>query len=128
MKTVLVVDDDRNVRRLYKAELEAEGYQTILAENGWEATALVGRKLPDAVILDIRMPEMDGLEAMARILGENRKVPIILNTAYSCYQENFLAWAADGYLIKSADLEPLKTKLREILNPGPEVEAAQVGP
>ncbi len=124
MKTVLIVDDDKNVRRLYKAELEAEGYQTMLAENGWEATAMVGSKLPDAVILDIRMPEMDGLEAMARILGENRKIPIILNSAYSCYQENFLAWAADGYLIKSADLQPLKTKLREILSPAGEVEAA----
>jgi two-component system, response regulator, stage 0 sporulation protein F len=127
MKTVLIVDDDRNLRRLYKAELEAEGYQTMLAENGWEATAMVARKMPDAVILDIRMPEMDGLEAMARILGENRKVPIILNTAYSCYQENFLAWAADGYLIKSADLQPLKTKLREILSPGREFEAAHSG-
>ncbi len=116
MKTVLIVDDDKNLRRLYKAELEAEGYQTMLAENGWQATEMVSRKVPDAVILDIRMPEMDGLEAMARILGENRKVPIILNTAYSCYQDNFLAWAADGYLIKSADLEPLKTKLREVLD------------
>jgi|WetSurMetagenome_2_1015567.scaffolds.fasta_scaffold560322_2 CheY-like chemotaxis protein len=125
MKTVLIVDDDRNLRRLYKAELEAEGYHTVLAENGWEATAIVSRKLPDAVILDIRMPEMDGLEAMARILGENRKVPIILHTAFSCYQENFLAWAADGYLIKSADLQPLKDKLREILGPGREFEAAR---
>jgi len=123
MKTVLVVDDDKNLRRLYKAELEAEGYKTLLAENGWQATELVSRNAPDAVVLDIRMPEMDGLEAMARILGTNRKVPIILNTAYSCYQENFLAWAADGYLIKSADLEPLKSKLREILDPAQEAEA-----
>ena len=125
MKTVLVVDDDKNLRRLYKAELEAEGYNTLLAENGWQATELVSREAPDAVVLDIRMPEMDGLEAMARILGTNRKVPIILNTAYSCYQENFLAWAADGYLIKSADLEPLKNKLREILDPTEAVETVR---
>jgi CheY-like chemotaxis protein len=117
MKTVLIVDDDRNLRRLYQAELEAEGYETMIAENGRQATELMARRVPDVVVLDIRMPEMDGLEAMARMLGENRRVPIILNTAYSCYQENFLAWAADGYLIKSADLEPLKNKIREVLQP-----------
>jgi CheY-like chemotaxis protein len=117
MKTVLIVDDDRNLRRLYQAELEAEGYETMIAENGRQATELMARRIPDVVVLDIRMPEMDGLEAMARMLGENRRVPIILNTAYSCYQENFLAWAADGYLIKSSDLEPLKNKIREVLQP-----------
>jgi DNA-binding response OmpR family regulator len=115
MKTILIVDDDKNLRRLYQAELEADGYETMVAENGRQATEMMARKIPDVVVLDIRMPEMDGLEAMARMLGENRRVPIILNTAYSCYQENFLAWAADGYMIKSADLEPLKTKIREVL-------------
>jgi CheY-like chemotaxis protein len=119
MKRVLIVDDDKNLRRLYQAELEAEGYQIAVAENGRQATEMITRQTPDLVVLDIRMPEMDGLEAMSRILGENRRVPIILNTAYSCYQDNFLAWAADGYLIKSADLEPLKTKIREALEPRP---------
>ena len=115
MKTILVVDDDGSLRRLYKAELEAEGYRIVLAENGRQAIDAATDEIPDLVLMDIRMPEMDGLEAMARVLHERRGVPVILNTAYSCYQDNFLTWAADGYVIKSADLQTLKDKIREVL-------------
>lgn len=115
MKTILVVDDDRNLRRLYQAELEAEGYRVVLAETGREALEIVSREIPNLVVMDIRMPEMDGLEAMAYVLREHGSVPIVLNTAYSSYQDNFLTWAAEGYVIKSSDLEPLKRKVRETL-------------
>jgi CheY-like chemotaxis protein len=115
MKKILVVEDDPSLRRLYKTELEAEGYLTILAENGRQALDQVIQETPDVVVMDIRMPEMDGLNAMVEILQRHHKVPIILNTAYSCYMDDFLAWAADGYVIKSSDLEPLKQKIREVL-------------
>jgi two-component system, response regulator, stage 0 sporulation protein F len=115
MKTVLVADDDRNLRRLYKAELEAEGYRIMLAENGLQATDIIEHENPDVIVMDIRMPEVDGLEAMAKILRKNRRVPIILNSAYSYFQDDFLTWAADAYIIKSADLQPLKEKIREVL-------------
>jgi CheY-like chemotaxis protein len=115
MKTVLVVDDDKSLRRLYKVELEAEGYRVLTAENGSEARELAAEEKPDAIVMDLRMPAMDGLEAMARILRDEKRIPIILNTAYSSYQDNFLTWAADGFVIKSADLDPLKRKLREVM-------------
>ncbi len=115
MKTILVVDDDKNLRRLYKDELEADGYRVTLAANGREALEVVSRELPDLVLMDIRMPEVDGLEAMAHILKQQGRVPILLNSAYSSYQDSFLTWAADGYILKSSDLEPLKRKIREIL-------------
>ncbi len=117
MKTVLIADDDRNLRRLYKEELEAEGYRVVLASTGNEALDLVRRETPDVVIMDIRMPEMDGLEAMVRMLKDRGGLPIILYSAYSNYHDNFLTWAADGYLIKSSNLDPLKKKIREILEP-----------
>ncbi len=122
MKTILVVDDDKNLRRLYKDELEAEGYRVALAENGREALEIVSREIPSLVLMDIRMPEMDGLEAMARLLKKHGRVPILLNSAYSSYQDNFLTWAAEGYLIKSSDLEPLKRKIRDILSTQPALD------
>jgi CheY-like chemotaxis protein len=115
MNTILVVDDDRSLRRLYQAEFESEGYRVLLAGNGNEASAWVARETPDVIVMDIRMPEKDGLDAMAQILLDHGRIPIILNTAYSSYQDDFFTWAADAYIIKSADLEPLKCKIREIL-------------
>ncbi|MBM3791345.1 MAG: response regulator [Acidobacteria bacterium] len=115
MRKILVVEDDLNLRRLYKTELEADGYAVSVAENGRQALESVTRERPDLVVMDIRMPEMDGLNAMVEILHAHKKVPIVLNTAYSCYMDDFLAWAADGYVIKSSDLAPLKTKIREVL-------------
>jgi two-component system, response regulator, stage 0 sporulation protein F len=125
MKTILVADDDKSLRRLYKAELEAEGYRIILAENGLEATNIIEQESPDLVIMDIRMPEVDGLEAMAKILRENTRVPIILNSAYSYFQDDFLTWAAEAYIIKSADLQPLKEKIREVLCSSPAASASK---
>jgi CheY-like chemotaxis protein len=116
MKKILVVEDDPSLRRLYRIELEAEGYHITLAENGRQALDRVSQEAPDLVVMDIRMPEMDGLNAMVEILQKHCRVPVVLNTAYSCYMDDFLAWAADGYVIKSSDLEPLKSKIREILS------------
>ncbi|MBZ5499033.1 MAG: response regulator [Acidobacteriia bacterium] len=116
MNTILIVEDDRNLLRLYQAEMETEGYRVLLAKNGNEATECVARETPDLIIMDIRMPDKDGLDAMAEILRNHGKIPIILNSAYSSYQDDFLTWAADAYVIKSADLEPLKIKIREILS------------
>ena len=115
MRTILIVDDDKNLRRLYKVELEAEGYRVLLASDGREALVTVQDQNPDIVIMDIRMPGMDGLEAMIKLLKERGGLPVILNSAYSNYQDNFLTWAAEGYLIKSSDLRPLKQKIRDVL-------------
>ena len=112
MQTILIVDDDRNLRTLYRAELESEGYRVLVAPDGRVALDVLEKERPDIIVMDIRMPEMDGLEAMARILKQKKNIPVILNTAYSSYLENFSTWAADGYVVKSSDLAPLKEKIR----------------
>jgi len=115
MKTILVVDDDEAIRTLLREELEEEGYKVVIATNARDALKMVETEPLDLVILDIRMPGMDGLEALPRILGLKEGLPVILNSAYSQYQESFMSWAADAYVVKSSDLTELKTKIKELV-------------
>jgi two-component system, response regulator, stage 0 sporulation protein F len=115
MPRILVVEDEKNLRLLYKHDLEQEGYDVITAASAVEGLEALETRSPDLVILDIRMPGMDGLEAMGRILEKHPKIPVILNSAYSSYKDNFLSWAADAYIIKSADTTELRGKVRELL-------------
>jgi two-component system response regulator (stage 0 sporulation protein F) len=94
MKTILVVDDDEAIRTLLQEELEEEGYKVLIATNARDALKMVAAEALDLVILDIRMPGMDGLEALPRILGIKEGLPVIMNTAYSQYQDSFMSWAA----------------------------------
>ena len=116
MKTILVVDDDEAIRTLLQEELEEEGYKVLIATNARDALKMVAAEPLDLVILDIRMPGMDGLEALPRILGIKEGLPVIMNTAYTQYQDSFMSWAADAYVVKSSDLSELKAKVKELVN------------
>lgn len=115
MAKVLIVDDEENVREFYKAELIDEGYEVLLASNGKEAIQCIQKDVPDIVVMDIRMPEMDGIEALGRLVARYKDLPVILNTAYSSYRDDFRTWAAEAYVVKSSDLSELKAKIRDIL-------------
>jgi len=115
MATVMVVEDDRNQRILYEQELGEEGHEVILAEGGRQALEKLNEVTPDIVVLDISMPGMDGIETLGKILGRERDIPVILNTAYSSYKDNFMTWSADAYVVKSSDLTELKDKITEII-------------
>ncbi len=115
MKKILVVEDEEGLRLLYEEELKSEGYEVLTARNGKEALQQLETGKPDLVILDIVMPVMDGMETLGKILGKERKIPIILNTSYSGYRQDFMSWAADAYVTKSDDLDELKKKIRELL-------------
>jgi CheY-like chemotaxis protein len=116
MKIILVADDEEPIRKLLEGELSEEGYRVVLAANAREALKIVETQPIDLVVLDIRMPGMDGLEALPRILGLKEGIPVILFTAYSQYQESFMSWAADAYIVKSADFSELKDKIKELLH------------
>lgn len=116
MEKVLCVDDDLSLLRLYEDELTEEGYAVVLARDGKEALAKFEKESPQVVVMDIRMPVMDGIEALTTLLGRDRQVPVILNTAYPQYRENFMTWGAEAYVIKSSDLTELKQKIREVLD------------
>ena len=115
MTKLLVVEDDANQRRLYEQELADEGYEVQTAGSGKEALAQIGQARPDLVIMDISMPGMDGIEALGKVLGVDNTIPVILNTAYANYKDNFLSWAADAYVVKSSDLTELKQTIKNVL-------------
>ena len=115
MYRIMVVDDEQNLRLLYEKALQKDGYEVILAASGEEALELFQKEEPHLVILDIKMPGLDGVEVMSKMLSINNKLPVILNTAYASYQDNFTTWAADAYVVKSADLSELRNRVREIL-------------
>jgi CheY-like chemotaxis protein len=115
MSRILLVEDDANQAMLYQQELEADGYEVDLAKDGHEAVEMVEKNEPDIVVMDISMPGMDGIEAMGRILSQHNKLPVILNTAYASYKDNFLSWSADAYIIKSSDLDELKAAIKRLL-------------
>jgi DNA-binding response OmpR family regulator len=115
MKTILIADDDKNLTLLYEQELSDEGYQVDIVHDARSAINRVYETPPDLLILDIQMPGMDGIEALSHIIGQNNRLPVILNTAYSNYKSNFMTWSADAYVVKSSDLTELKTTIRDTL-------------
>ena len=115
-KKILVVDDEVNQGLLYEQELTDEGYDVDVVNSGREAVEMVGKVAYDLIVLDIGMPAMDGLETLGKMLGMDNRLPVILNTAYPSYKDNFMSWAADAYVVKSHDLTELKEKIRESLD------------
>ncbi len=109
------MEDEESLRLLYEEELKAEGYEVLTAVNGREAIRQLEKGKPDLILLDIVMPVMDGMEALGRIVSKERKIPVILNTSYAGYRQDFMSWAADAYVTKSDDLTELKKKIRELL-------------
>ncbi|OGG55494.1 MAG: hypothetical protein A3F84_18785 [Candidatus Handelsmanbacteria bacterium RIFCSPLOWO2_12_FULL_64_10] len=115
MATILVVEDQPNQRLLYQMELEEEGYRVVLASDGREALQNVQGEHPDLVVLDLRMPGMDGIETLGRMMALNSRLPVIIYSAYNSFMDNFMSWAAEAYLVKSSNVDLLKAEIRRVL-------------
>lgn len=113
---ILFVDDDPNQREIYRRRLERQGYVVEAVDNADTAVNCLREKRPTVVVLDIAMPGRDGLSALQEFLDIDPSVPVIINTAYPGYAENFLSWAADAYIEKSADLDPLLNAIEQAAN------------
>ncbi len=114
-KQILVVDDEANIRHLYKQEFEDEGYEVAAVASTREATHLIQELQPDLMILDIELAGQDGLSYLREVMEANAELPVVISSAYSSYKEDFSSWLAEAYVVKSSDLDPLKEKVREIL-------------
>ncbi len=116
MAKILLVEDEVNVCTLYQQELEEENHEVMVATDGKKAVQMAKENDPDLVIMDINLPhKMNGLEAMSKMLSENKDLPVIINTGYSQYRDHFMTWAAQAYVLKSGDLEPLKQTINQVL-------------
>jgi two-component system response regulator MprA len=126
---VLVVDDDRAVREALRRALTLAGYEVRPAASGAEAIELVVQAVPDAVVLDVAMPGMDGLEVCRRLRLLGNRVPILMLTAREAVSDRVagLDAGADDYLVKPFDVEELKARLRALLRrTGPDSDGEEL--
>jgi two-component system response regulator MprA len=114
---ILVVDDDRAVRDALRRALTLGGYEVEVAEEGAECLDLVAQSVPDAVVLDVGMPGVDGLEVCRRLRQLQNRVPILILTARDAVSDRIdgLDQGADDYMVKPFDVGELKARLRALL-------------
>ena len=115
MGTLLIVEDDPNLRRLYREEFEDEGYEVLTASTGEEALEHVSRQPVAAVVIDICLGGANGIEVMHRLLMRNPGLAVILNSAYTSFKSDFSTWAAERYVVKSSDVSELKRAVADSL-------------
>jgi two-component system response regulator MprA len=117
---VLVVDDEPAVREALRRALELEGYSVDLAENGAQALRTISQAEPDVVVLDVLMPEVDGLAACRRLREDGSRVPVLMLTARAGVGDRVdgLDAGADDYLVKPFALEELLARIRALLRRG----------
>jgi len=114
--TILVVDDEKHIRMLYREELEAEGYTVATSDGEEDILDVIGREKPTIVILDIKLGvNRSGLDLLQEIRTKDQQIPVILSTAYDSFQHDLKSIAADYYVVKSVDLSELKDKVRMAL-------------
>lgn len=111
---ILIVDDDQNILRLYKEELEDEGYTIVTASNGQEAIEKFDQEDPDLVTLDILLPDIDGIKLLRQMKEKKPRLPIIMSTAYD-YRDDFAVWASEAYIVKSSDMTELKATIKKLI-------------
>ena len=115
MARLLVIDDEANIRLLYAQELGDEGYEVVTAGTVAEALQRLDEQTFDLVILDIKLKSESGLDLLQLIVRERHNLPVILCSAFSCYKDDFSAWLADGYVVKSSNIEELKLEVDKVL-------------
>jgi len=117
MMRILVVDDDRAVRESLRRSLSFNSYTVDLAVDGFDALAKIAEDRPDALVLDVMMPRVDGLEVCRRLRGNGDDLPILVLTARDSVSERVagLDAGADDYLPKPFALEELLARLRALL-------------
>ena len=114
---ILVVEDNEKNMKLFRDVLVATGYRTLEATTGSQAVDMASEHTPDLVLMDIQMPDLDGVQALQRLRADARTaaIPVVALTAQAMHgdRERFLAAGFDGYLSKPVDVRELIGTVRE---------------
>jgi two-component system, cell cycle response regulator DivK len=117
-KQILVVEDNEKNMKLFRDLLLATGYRTLEATSGLEAVELGVEHAPDLVLMDVQLPDLDGLEALRRLRADERTaaIPVLAVTAQAMQgdRERFLAAGFDGYVAKPVDVGELIGTVRQL--------------
>jgi DNA-binding response OmpR family regulator len=128
---VLLVDDDPGIRRAVASGLELEGFAVVAASGGRAALEAIGRVHPAVVLLDLNMPDLDGLEVLARVRADGEHVPVCILSARDEVDDRVrgLQAGADDYIVKPFALEEVAARLQALLRrrPAGEQEVVEVG-
>jgi DNA-binding response OmpR family regulator len=116
-KHILVVDDELHILNLFEDELTDAGYRVTAASSGLEALERIKDDPPDLAVLDIRMPDMHGLELLEKVREMYAYVPVIMCTAVQGLKDEYTVWKAkvSAYLTKPVDLDELLGTVRRVL-------------
>jgi len=116
MTTLLVVDKEANTRLLFKDEFQGEGYEVVVAETTEEALGEIYRSEPDIVTLNLKVPGAEGIELLRKIKQEGSGVPVVVTSACAGYKNDIRLGNCDAFVVQSADLTELKTRIKLLLS------------
>jgi two-component system response regulator (stage 0 sporulation protein F) len=116
-KKILIVDDQAGVRRLLVEMFKEDGYITLVAANGYEAVELVRKEPPDLVLLDMKMPGIDGVETLRQIREIDQEIKVVMMTAYGELElvQQSIALGAAEHITKPFDINSLREKIKSKL-------------
>jgi DNA-binding response OmpR family regulator len=119
MASVLIADDDQSVRTMVRTLLESEGYEVLEASDGQETLDVIGSRSPDVLVLDVRMPKLDGMGVLRKLQGESGTTQRVVMLTGAVEEEDHLrAWGAgaDDYVTKPFEPEALVGAIERVIN------------
>ena len=127
MAKILVIDDQPNIRALLDILLRQQGYDVLLAENGWKGLRLYRQEHPDVILLDLNMPELDGVTVLKQIRNVDLKQPVIILTGDSTpeAERQVRALGVSEFILKGSSLHLLADTLKRILKTPDSATAAR---
>jgi len=117
VEKILVCEDEEDLRTIFVDYFQDNGYQIICAADGEEGLKFVESEKPDIMLLDMRMPKLDGYGTLKRLRESNKDLPVIVITAYGyiCQVIQMMNLGISGYVTKPIDYDKLLEKIKEVL-------------